>query len=483
MSVFVNPHGILFRTLTTREVTPNSVTLEGSASLDSTWFNNYAWTMACCSRCGMHLGWRYDYAPPEHIDLEANRVRWDASVRDMVVIPVRTGLSAGSAELSLFEQMVGLNAGGIDDEDDDEQDNDDMGDDDGNDDISGAEDDESHAEDASDGSDGDDAAAVHVNSTGSDESHFWSATGSDAEAEADEAAIDNDGLNDIDDDDVDVTIPPDSGRISPPRQLAGQGAARGAAAAAGPGPPPAQQDNQAPSDGGAADIEEAEEEDLEGIMDGYVPGEDYVETIAESTSPRRRLSPIAPSRGTDVTGGDGDGDVGLQRVAAEPPLPPGRTAPDRASDVASASRSRAGADASTSSAASTAPQLAGIIVEEPGATGAGASTIPPAVQDRGAMATLAARLLGSAEGAGVHGSWLWNLLHTAAAGAAASAGASVGRTARLQRPPRRLLSEVVPAPAGGLPRHFYGLRQECVRCRARSSTDGIPPHNNHETLG
>jgi hypothetical protein len=33
--------------------------LEGAASAEYSWFPGYAWTIALCAACAVHLGWRY----------------------------------------------------------------------------------------------------------------------------------------------------------------------------------------------------------------------------------------------------------------------------------------------------------------------------------------------------------------------------------------------------------------------------------------
>jgi hypothetical protein len=38
---------------------------EGVPTLEFTWFKDHAWSFALCSRCGLHLGWKYSGNPPK----------------------------------------------------------------------------------------------------------------------------------------------------------------------------------------------------------------------------------------------------------------------------------------------------------------------------------------------------------------------------------------------------------------------------------
>ena len=55
--VFPNPAGILYEIWTARQAT--GLTLWGSPTPEYTWFVGYAWQVATCARCGVHLGWCY----------------------------------------------------------------------------------------------------------------------------------------------------------------------------------------------------------------------------------------------------------------------------------------------------------------------------------------------------------------------------------------------------------------------------------------
>ena len=35
------------------------------ATEENTWFEGYAWRIALCSHCGMHMGWRFEASRPQ----------------------------------------------------------------------------------------------------------------------------------------------------------------------------------------------------------------------------------------------------------------------------------------------------------------------------------------------------------------------------------------------------------------------------------
>ena len=60
---FANPDGYVFNIITFR--TAEGCREEGKPILEFTWFKNYSWSFAFCSRCGLHLGWKYSGSSPQ----------------------------------------------------------------------------------------------------------------------------------------------------------------------------------------------------------------------------------------------------------------------------------------------------------------------------------------------------------------------------------------------------------------------------------
>ena len=52
-----NPSGLIFTFGCFRDA-PGCV-ISGTASYEFTWFAGYAWQIAICANCGIHLGWRF----------------------------------------------------------------------------------------------------------------------------------------------------------------------------------------------------------------------------------------------------------------------------------------------------------------------------------------------------------------------------------------------------------------------------------------
>lgn len=52
-----NPHGLTFHIGCFREAP--GCTASGEATVKFTWFPGYAWRIADCAKCGMHLGWLF----------------------------------------------------------------------------------------------------------------------------------------------------------------------------------------------------------------------------------------------------------------------------------------------------------------------------------------------------------------------------------------------------------------------------------------
>jgi hypothetical protein len=58
--VFANPEGRVFELLLLGNA--RALQLVGNATQEFTWFQGYAWRVALCAGCGIHLGWRFETA-------------------------------------------------------------------------------------------------------------------------------------------------------------------------------------------------------------------------------------------------------------------------------------------------------------------------------------------------------------------------------------------------------------------------------------
>jgi len=58
VQVFTNPDGRVCQVLTVARAEP--LVLVGPTTSEYTWFPGYAWRIALCGRCTLHLGWRYE---------------------------------------------------------------------------------------------------------------------------------------------------------------------------------------------------------------------------------------------------------------------------------------------------------------------------------------------------------------------------------------------------------------------------------------
>lgn len=54
---FTNPEGFVFDIITFRSA--DGCREEGIPTEQFTWFKNHSWRFAICTRCGLHLGWKY----------------------------------------------------------------------------------------------------------------------------------------------------------------------------------------------------------------------------------------------------------------------------------------------------------------------------------------------------------------------------------------------------------------------------------------
>ena len=54
---FTNPNGFVFDIITFDSA--DGCHEEGIPTMEFTWFSGHSWSFALCSRCGLHLGWKY----------------------------------------------------------------------------------------------------------------------------------------------------------------------------------------------------------------------------------------------------------------------------------------------------------------------------------------------------------------------------------------------------------------------------------------
>lgn len=60
VAAFANPAGYLRQIVTVRHA--ENLVFIGKPTTEFTWFAGYAWTVAQCAGCGVHVGWSYDAA-------------------------------------------------------------------------------------------------------------------------------------------------------------------------------------------------------------------------------------------------------------------------------------------------------------------------------------------------------------------------------------------------------------------------------------
>ncbi|KAK9902627.1 hypothetical protein WJX75_000490 [Coccomyxa subellipsoidea] len=77
--MFVNQGGYVHDLVALRGVRSGSVGLQGRPTTDCSWFRGYAWTIAVCAHCSMHLGWQFTsrsarLSPPSFYGLRRNNL-------------------------------------------------------------------------------------------------------------------------------------------------------------------------------------------------------------------------------------------------------------------------------------------------------------------------------------------------------------------------------------------------------------------------
>ncbi|MFC2172615.1 cereblon family protein [Acidobacteriota bacterium] len=63
LNTFINPAGVECQVLTFRKA--SRLKYFEWATEEHTWFDGYAWRVAQCDRCTIHLGWRFEASNPE----------------------------------------------------------------------------------------------------------------------------------------------------------------------------------------------------------------------------------------------------------------------------------------------------------------------------------------------------------------------------------------------------------------------------------
>ncbi|CAK8676667.1 unnamed protein product [Clavelina lepadiformis] len=64
VQLFENPHKMRFNVITLSNA---NVYMHEQVYNTDTWFPNYSWSMSVCSKCGTHLGWKYQPTNFNHI--------------------------------------------------------------------------------------------------------------------------------------------------------------------------------------------------------------------------------------------------------------------------------------------------------------------------------------------------------------------------------------------------------------------------------
>lgn len=55
------------------------------ATRENTWYPNWIWTRTFCSQCHVHIGYRFDWAPEDRVDLSTCRVTYNLPRQAMIV--------------------------------------------------------------------------------------------------------------------------------------------------------------------------------------------------------------------------------------------------------------------------------------------------------------------------------------------------------------------------------------------------------------
>lgn len=56
---YCNPAGYIHETLTVQKTLDNAVRMVDRPSTEFSWFPGYAWQIAVCDKCSLHIGWKF----------------------------------------------------------------------------------------------------------------------------------------------------------------------------------------------------------------------------------------------------------------------------------------------------------------------------------------------------------------------------------------------------------------------------------------
>lgn len=129
VGAYVNSHGFIHQTLTLRtllrEREPGRIYLEGRPEGKDSWFAGYAWQIAYCGGCGLHLGWKFstlDEAAGAETEASQDRPHGFWGLRRAALVDELPGQALGE-EIDLEDWMLAMVAtAGSGVEDDDEED-------------------------------------------------------------------------------------------------------------------------------------------------------------------------------------------------------------------------------------------------------------------------------------------------------------------------------------------------------------------------
>ena len=104
-TAYVNEHGYVHQTLTVRQVAGRALHYHGQPCSQHSWFPGWAWTIAQCSLCGSHLGWKFDREDAESGSSNSNAnqcpdsppIFWGLSRSAIAPTTVRTRVSTANA--------------------------------------------------------------------------------------------------------------------------------------------------------------------------------------------------------------------------------------------------------------------------------------------------------------------------------------------------------------------------------------------------